>query len=170
MIDLTNIKLVIFDCDGTLTVTKSGATFRKSAQDWQWIAGRLEKLRSLKEAGVAIRFASNQGGVAFDYLKEHEVQNEFMVMTRDIGFAPGINITHVCFTHPKAILAGYLEDSNRRKPNPGMLQEAMLQENMSPTETLMVGDRPEDEEAAKNAGCQFIWADKFFSEEGHALP
>lgn len=31
-----------------------------------------------------------------------------------------------------------------------------------PDETLFVGDRPEDEEAAKNAGCAFQWADTFF--------
>ncbi len=36
-------KLVIFDVDGTLTTTKSGATFRESADDWQWLPGRLEK-------------------------------------------------------------------------------------------------------------------------------
>ena len=27
-------KLIIFDVDGTLTTTKSGATFRKTADDW----------------------------------------------------------------------------------------------------------------------------------------
>ena len=166
----SHVKLVILDVDGTLVSTKSGETFRKTADDWQWLPGRLETLQQLKAEEIAIRFASNQGGVAFDYLKEHEIINEFMRMTREIGFEPGTNIMHICFTHPKAIVAGYLEEShgpnsNRRKPGPGMLQEAMLQENVSAQDTLMVGDRPEDEQAAQNAGAAFMWSDEFFKEE-----
>jgi HAD superfamily hydrolase (TIGR01549 family) len=50
----------------------------------------------------------------------------------------------------------------RRKPNPGMLMELMELYGVSPHETLMVGDRPEDAEAAKAAGCEFIHRDVFF--------
>ncbi len=49
-----------------------------------------------------------------------------------------------------------------RKPNCGMLQAAMLDCVITPSRTLMVGDRPEDEEAAKNARVDFTWADDFF--------
>jgi phosphoglycolate phosphatase-like HAD superfamily hydrolase len=37
---------------------------------------------------------------------------------------------------------------------------------VSPEETLFVGDRNEDLEAARNAGCGFIWAWQFFGEDG----
>jgi phosphoglycolate phosphatase-like HAD superfamily hydrolase len=33
----------------------------------------------------------------------------------------------------------------------------------TPEWTLMVGDRPEDEAAAKAAGCGFVWAAEFFA-------
>lgn len=49
-----------------------------------------------------------------------------------------------------------------RKPDPGMLLAAMDDVKVLPVNTLMVGDRPEDEEAAKNANCDFMWADEFF--------
>src|SRR5260370_32354391 len=132
------------------------------------MAGRLERLQSLKAEGKFIRFATNQGGVAFDYLKEHEIQNEFMVMTREIGYPAGWNITHVCFTHPKSRIAKYTDVSNRRKPEPGMLIEAMRHEDVTPDQTIMIGDRPEDEQAARAAGVDFMWADDFFKQDQDA--
>src|SRR5260370_33786327 len=106
------------------------------------MAGRLERLQSLKAEGKFIRFATNQGGVAFDYLKEHEIQNEFMVMTREIGYPAGWNITHVCFTHPKSRIAKDTEVSNRRKPEPEMLIEDMRPEEETPDTTIMTRDQP----------------------------
>ncbi len=88
------------------------------------------------------------------------------------SYQPGIpkGGLYICYTHPKASIEQFRAVDNRRKPGPGMLLEAMRDFEASPEETLYVGDLPEDEEAAKNAGCQFIWAGKFFSEEGHANP
>lgn len=53
-----------------------------------------------------------------------------------------------------------------RKPGPGMLNEAMLDAGIAETETLMIGDRSEDAEAARAAGCAFMWAKDFFEEAG----
>ncbi len=161
-------KLIIFDVDGTLVNTKSGATFRKSAQDWQWMPGRLTKLAELKQAGVRMAIATNQGGVAFGYMEVADILRELQAMARIAGIPKGG--LYICYTHPKASIEQFRAVDNRRKPGPGMLLEAMRDFEASPEETLYVGDLPEDEEAAKNAGCQFIWAGKFFSEEGHANP
>lgn len=54
---------------------------------------------------------------------------------------------------------------NYRKPAPGMLIEAvdwLRWSNIKVTERLMVGDRPEDQQAAQAAGFHFYWADDFF--------
>src|SRR5260221_2433900 len=66
----SHVKLVIFDVDGTIVTTKSGETFRKTADDWQWLPGRLEKLQELDRQGVKLAIATNQGGVAFEYRSE----------------------------------------------------------------------------------------------------
>ncbi|MFM6573132.1 MAG: HAD-IA family hydrolase [Microcystis panniformis] len=44
-----------------------------------------------------------------------------------------------------------------RKPNCGMISAAL--KSFKPSKALMVGDRLEDEEAAKNAGIHFLSAD-----------
>ncbi len=53
-----------------------------------------------------------------------------------------------------------------RKPGQGMLLQAMVDANVSETLTLMVGDRTEDTEAARAAGCTFMWTKDFFEEVG----
>jgi len=156
------MKLCVFDVDGTLVQTKSGATFRKSADDWQWLPGRLEKIKTLRENGVKLAVATNQGGVAFGYFSQSEILAELTRMCKQAGFPKGG--IYVCYTHPKASVDQYraMED-HRRKPGPSMLLEAMDDFSAEPEETLYVGDRIEDEQAAKKAGISFMWADKYFS-------
>lgn len=157
------ITLFLFDVDGTLVTTKSGKEFRQSAADWQWIPGRLEKLRTLQFQGKRIGIATNQGGVAFGYLEQWYVSAELRRLANDVPF-PHAMIA-ACYDHPKATIAIYRKDSQRRKPNPGMLLELMGFADAKPEETVYVGDRPEDEQAAKNAGVQFMWAKDFFEDE-----
>ncbi len=154
-------KLIIFDTDGTLVTTKSGATFRKEASDWQWLPGRLEKLRELKQQGIRLAIATNQGGVAFGYMQAADILRELTRMIEEAGIVPGG--LYICYSHPKATIGQYAYQDNRRKPGPGMLLEAMRDFEAETDETLFVGDRPEDEEAAAAAGCDFIWAESFFN-------
>ena len=156
----SHIRLVIFDVDGTLVTTKSGATFRKTAADWQWLPRRLEKLKELDRQGMKFAVATNQGGVAFGYLDPLEIRHELMTMAKE-GHIPFVEM---CFSHPQATRPGYRDDSTRRKPGPGMLNEIIEASGEAKQDTLMVGDRPEDEQAAQNAGVAFMWADEFFKE------
>lgn len=75
--------------------------------------------------------------------------------------------TGICFSSPneKALPEYYNANDPRRKPNPGMLLEGMKHVGVEASETLFVGDRDEDEQAAKNAGVDFVWAKDFFGDE-----
>ncbi len=55
-------------------------------------------------------------------------------------------------------------DPEWRKPRPGMLQAIMRHYEVDAEQTLFVGDRPEDEQAALAAGVSFQMADAFFSD------
>ncbi len=156
-------KFIMFDVDGTLVITKSGATFRKSADDWQWLPGRAERLKSLKTQGVRLAVATNQGGVAFGYMQQSDILAELTRMSKEAWISAGG--LYICYTHPAAKVEQYRAEDDRRKPGPGMLLEAMADFEAEPEETLYVGDRPEDEEAARNAGVAFMWANEFFNDE-----
>lgn len=158
-------RLIIFDVDGTLVETKSGATFRKTADDWQWLPGRLEKLQELKAQGVKLAIATNQGGVAFGYLRRFDILKELWNMVDQVGKMGEDIYVSACFTHPKATIEDFrVENDQRRKPGGVMLGEAMQFFGIIETNTLMVGDRPEDEQAAENAGVGFIVASEFFKD------
>ena len=167
VIDMENkYTLIVFDIDGTLVRTASGATFRKSADDWQYLPGRLEKVQQLRQEGVKISLASNQAGVAFPWssFTEAEIQSEINHVARDIG----AEYIGICYTtpNPKALPQYHNLNDQRRKPGPGMLIEAMQHFNVRITDTLFVGDRAEDEQAAVVAGVSFQYADDFFSAKG----
>jgi D-glycero-D-manno-heptose 1,7-bisphosphate phosphatase len=155
-----NPKLIIFDVDGTLVTTKSGVTFRKTADDWQWLPGRKEKLLQLEKEGIQTALATNQGGVAFGYFSQASIIHELYNLVDEAN----IGCVRWCETHPHASIDEYRSESNRRKPGPGMIFEIQEYLQIGPIHTLMVGDRPEDEQAAKNAGVSFMWAHEFFGE------
>jgi HAD superfamily hydrolase (TIGR01662 family) len=57
----------------------------------------------------------------------------------------------------------HLKDENLRKPCPGMILRAMSFKRIkNPADVLMVGDRPEDQQAAEAAGVAFSWNFDFF--------
>ena len=156
-------KLYVFDVDGTLVGTKSGATFRESAQDWQWLPRRIEKCQQLVTIGAKLALASNQGGVCFPWSKmsEAEITAELIATGAQIGAQ---RVYVACSTpNAKALPQYYKEFDERRKPGPGMLVEAMKALGVAKEDTVMIGDRPEDEGAAKAAGVDFIHANIFFA-------
>jgi D-glycero-D-manno-heptose 1,7-bisphosphate phosphatase len=181
LIDLTEIRLICFDVDGTLTATKSGATFRETADDWKWLPGRVEKCLELKQKGVALALASNQGGVCFSWsnFTEDEIRAEIGKVAQTIGAA----FVGICCSTPneKALPQYRNPNDPRRKPNPGMILEAIAYCNnsrahmrrttsyrgdlISLENVLFVGDRDEDEKAARAAGVRFVWAWEFFEDE-----
>ncbi len=155
---------VIFDVDWTLTKPKTGGTFRESADDWQWLPGRREKLAEIQAEGIPTAYATNQGGVGFPWSKYS--QADLFIELIEFGNQGNFDTGRICYSIPneKALPAYYHPNDPRRKPNPGMLLEIMEELGVFPQETLMVGDRPEDQQAAEAAGCAFQWADEFFSE------
>ena len=60
------------------------------------------------------------------------------------------------------------EDSDacpRRKPNPGLLQEAAELYGIDLSASFMVGDRWRDVEAGRRAGCQTVFIDLGYNEQ-----
>lgn len=160
---MTDFELFIFDVDGTLVTTKSGDTFRRTADDWKWLPGRMKRLQDLS-VEVHVAFASNQAGVAFAWSRfsEQDITDEMAIMAD----ATGASMWRCCFSTPneKALPQYFNANDPNRKPGPGMLLDIMGHLEISANKTLFVGDRPEDEGAARAAGVAFQWARDFFGD------
>lgn len=153
--------LVLVDLNGTLVETKSGAQFAERLDDWKLLPRRLEYLEILKSQGKKIAIVTNQGGAAFGYFTPVAMGEE-LFRIRDTLHLDGF---YVSYTHPQGTIPILAREDQDRKPNPGMLIRAMRDFAVAPDLTIMVGDRDEDQEAARRAGVSFRWAKDFFDDD-----
>lgn len=59
----------------------------------------------------------------------------------------------------------YARDDENHKPHPGMILSIMHDLGFTPEDTNMIGDKKIDEEAARVAGTNFIYAKDFFKKK-----
>jgi histidinol phosphatase-like enzyme len=69
---------------------------------------------------------------------------------------------HMKLTTATALQTFGVEVDGFRKPQPGMLQYIKEMTLFQTKTCLMIGDRPEDQQAAEAAGFEFEWAKNFF--------
>lgn len=157
-------KLYIFDMNGTLTNTPFVDKVPLAI-----LPGRAEKLAELAATGAKLAIASNQGGVAFGFTTEQEATAEVAAIAGELN----MHGFRVAFGHPSP-KRGYEEYAaqehlEKRKPAPGMLISLMKEFRVSASETMMIGDREEDRDAATAAHCQFMWTKDFFANLGELV-
>jgi D-glycero-D-manno-heptose 1,7-bisphosphate phosphatase len=154
-------KLVICDDESTITHTKSGERNRRTPDDWQLYLDVLPKLARLQAGGVKVGIASNKGGVAYGYQTPGEVATQMLALARLVK----ADAVRWCCHHPDGTVQPWAGPCLCRKPKGGMLAEIMRELGIGAEDTLMVGDRSEDREAALHAGCDFAWAAEYFGRE-----
>lgn len=158
---------LLVDLDGTVRETRSGRPHPLKPWDQRLREGVEPRLRAFKAAGYPIVGITNQGGVAFGYLTENDVEaiNEELAEKH----LPGLfELVLYCPFHPKGRLKPYRLDSEDRKPKPGMAFKARDALKLDLARSVMVGDLETDREFAKNAGIgRFFWPNEFFGPNPH---
>lgn len=126
------------------------------------IEGVRERLLELQEENPP-RFAicTNQGGVALGFQDPEEVTRRIARSIGLVSYFHGSPFSiHYCFDHPQGRVKGYENPGRnvlyRRKPNPGMLIEAMMGAQVLTAETVFIGDRQTDRECAVAANVRFL--------------
>ncbi len=138
------IKLIIFDMDGTLTPQRPSST---APFERVLLPGVAAKCSQLRQAGIVLTVASNQGGgkrTRPGRLTFGAIQGQMAWLRRDLGGS-----------------AVRYSISRRKKPNPAMLIELIALFGVSTEETIFMGDAETDRQAAEAAGVQFIYASEF---------
>lgn len=153
------------DLDGTVRYSKNGE-FINSPEDVVVFPDVEAKLWEYCDAGYVIAGVTNQGGVAFGYKTVKGHMAEINAMLDQFERDP-FDIILAAFSHPEGKVEPYNRVSMMRKPQIGML--AQCEHHLERAgivvdweNSLMVGDRPEDQELAERAGIAFRWADDFF--------
>jgi len=147
------VRLVIFDADNTLRrVTVPGKPCPHGPGEWEPLPGIREALAGLRwgEGGLRMGMASNQDHVFYGHLSAGMARDLLMdAAEAATGYRPPPGAVRFC---AHAMDAG----CGCRKPQPGLLREAMAFHGLGPDATLFVGDAAVDREAARRAGVAFL--------------
>jgi len=136
---------LFLDRDGVINHDPGDYTCRP--EDWHLLDGITDVMKAYQRAGYRLVVVTNQGGIGLGrYSLEvlnliHERMNQALAQ-RDLVL-DGI---YACPHHPR------IEPCLCRKPAPLLIQKALHRWNLDPKQSLMIGDRSRDVEAAQNAG------------------
>ncbi|MCD6359734.1 MAG: HAD family hydrolase [Armatimonadetes bacterium] len=138
---------VIVDRDGVIDDETNYVT---SWEMFRFIPGALEALRRLREAGWLVLMATNQSAVGQGLMTRETLDDIHRRMNERIEQAGGrIERVYVCPHHPD-------EGCSCRKPEPGMLLQAISEWDLDPQRCYFIGDSWRDVEAGRRAGCVTI--------------
>jgi D-glycero-D-manno-heptose 1,7-bisphosphate phosphatase len=123
------------------------------AEDIVWIDGALDAVRWLNDQGFYVFVITNQGGVAHGYYEEQHVHDLHDWMQQEMQrHGAHIDAFEHCPYHPEGKVERYRQDSEYRKPQPGMILKLQREWTTDPSRSFVVGDRDSDVEAAIAAG------------------
>ena len=144
-----NNKYVFLDRDGVLVKDKRHI---HKIEDLEMLPGVIEGLQSFKNAGFKFIVVTNQAGIAKGHFK-HEDVHAFNEELRKRLAKKNITIDafYICPHHPH-----HTGECLCRKPKTGMLEQAALDFSVSPSNTILIGDKDSDIETGRRWGCKTL--------------
>ncbi len=146
---------LFLDRDGVLNEDRG---YVSRWEDFAWIAGARETVAAFNRAGWLVIVVTNQSGVGRGYYTEDAMHALHARMVEDLAAAGGrIDAFYHAPQHPEAPVEAYRHpDPPLRKPNPGMILQALADWPIDREASLLIGDKPSDLEAAERAGIRAV--------------
>lgn len=161
---LQDFDLILSDIDSTLTRTKSGDKYGISPHDFEPISNSLAFLRT-NESAIKIGI-TNQMGVMLKHktfaecVQEQQFKLHLLPMLKSIYFCPNRGSKCIWLSRNGQIgrTSGARGSEYYRKPNPGMLEMALLHNGFMDKKhkVVFLGDLDTDRQAAEAIGVQYI--------------
>jgi len=141
-------RLALLDRDGVINVDRSDSV--KSLDELVLIPGSAAAIARLTAADIKVAVVTNQSVVGRGVIPMRQLEAIHQRLVEMLGREGArLDALFVCTDPPGA-------PSQRRKPQPGMLIEALQRFRAQPAQTPMIGDDLRDLEAAHAAGCQRV--------------
>jgi D-glycero-D-manno-heptose 1,7-bisphosphate phosphatase len=158
--------LLVLNLDGTVRESLSHQGYITHPRDQQIVEGVNEPLNYFYRKGFTIVGVTNEDRVATNCkwlssaIEEQRYTLRLLPQMRSIYFCPDLEGT-VCYRVDQISTGSYgsKEYGDRFcKPDPRMIQLAIFDADAYLEDTLVVGDKPEDEKAANNSGVGYLQA------------
>ena len=141
---------IFLDRDGTLNVDRG---YTHKITDLSWQPDARQAVKYANDAGYYVFVVTNQAGVARGLYQESDViafHAEMQSQLYEIG--AHVDAFEWCPFHVDGTVAAYRQDSRRRKPSPGMIEDLVDVWPVEMSRSLLIGDSPDDMKAAEAAG------------------
>jgi D-glycero-D-manno-heptose 1,7-bisphosphate phosphatase len=142
---------VFLDRDGTLNVEIS---FLRTPDELDMIPGAARAVKRLNDLGLVTCVISNQSGIARGYLTEADLEPIHDRLACELA-REGAHLDRIyyCPHHPTEGIEPYNVECDCRKPRTGMLRKAILEFDLDPGISYVVGDRVADVQAGLAIGA-----------------
>ena len=132
-------KAVFIIIDETLITTKSGKSFPINSEDWKFKTNFYDLFKNAIEKQYKIVLIDNQLGIGQGFITEktflHKIETICKVIEEDLKLKNNSIIYTYCID---------TEDLFRLKPNPGMLYEIALDNEIILKDSVLIGNSEED--------------------------
>jgi histidinol-phosphate phosphatase family protein len=149
---------VLLDRDGTII---NDYHYVGLVERVQMIQGAANAIARFNAAGIPVAIITNQSGVARGFYPERNVHVVHEYITRELALHDAfINLFLYSPYHPESPIPDYRRFSQDHKPAPGMALRAAGALHLDLPNSIVVGDRIEDVELARNIGADAIYLGK----------
>ena len=147
-------RAVFLDRDGTII---EDIGYLGECSKIKFLPRASKAIKLLNENGFKVIVATNQSGVARGYFTEETVReiNRYIQETLAKQGAL-IDKFYYCPHHIEGIIEEYKKECYCRKPNPGMIEQAVGEFDIELKNSFVIGDKSTDIELGHRAGCRTI--------------
>ena len=156
-------KAIFLDRDGTLNVDVG---YLHQLKDLELFPYTVDALRLLKRAGYELIVVTNQSGMARGMISPGFVEtcHDEMRARLQAG-GTDLDALYYCPHHPDGSVKALAVDCRCRKPNPGMIEDAVRDHGIDPKASWVIGDKWLDVNLGRGVGARSILVRTGWGEE-----